>query len=266
MKCASFSLIGVDGQQAGIFPLFCKRWLCPRCGPRKARQTIARIQAGMKLGDARFFTITSPGDEGAESYVLFPIRWKLLHQRIVRRFGPIEYLGVVEPQKRGAAHIHVVFRGPFIPQPWLSRAAVASGFGPITDIRRSHKRLTTYLAKYLTKQLAVGESRPDDPAAALAPRLPKYFRRVRWSRGWCVWARQRVGRDWPVWWIADTGQEQAAIDARGRGLSVVELEVADGAPPGLCFGPIVRWVRTLAQYRPFAPTLRGAATIAAEAA
>ena len=88
-------------------------------------------------GTYRFFTITSPGREDAETtYRELPRRWKRLHERIARRFGRIEYVTVVEAQKRGAAHLHVVYRGRYIPQPWLSRAAAASGFGPIADIRR----------------------------------------------------------------------------------------------------------------------------------
>ncbi len=174
MSCGAFSLVGVEGKEAGIYPLRCKRWSCPACGPRKARATIARIQAGMNLGPTRFFTLTSPGGDSAdESYAEFSARWKRMHQRMVRRFGKFEYLAVVEPQKRGAAHVHVVYRGPFIPQAWLSRAAAECGFGRIADIRRSHRQLTSYLAKYLTKQLASqatpGAEGAVTPAADFAP-------------------------------------------------------------------------------------------------
>ena len=234
MKCGNLSLIGVANQEAGVYPLRCKRWGCATCGPRKARATIARTRAGMRLGTVRFFTLTSPAGEGHESsYAAFPARWKKFHMRLARRFGRIEYLGVVEPQKRGAAHVHVVYRGPYIPQAWLSKAAQASGFGKIADIRRSHPKLMSYLAKYLTKELT-------DPT--LAP--PKYFRRVRWSKGWCVWEKRARTTPWTSWWIADAVPLHAAISAARRGFQVREV-VADH--PDAPFAPrrIVRWAHDL---------------------
>lgn len=233
--CGNFSLVGTAGKTCGVYPLRCKRWGCPTCGPRKVRATIARINAGMALGTVRFFTITSPGGEdAATTYARFPERWKRLHQRLVRRFGRIEYLGVVEPQpRRGAAHVHVVYRGPFIPQRWLSRAAAESGFGRIVDIRRSHKGLAGYVAKYLTKELAGSKAGP-----------PRYFRRVRWSKGWCVWERRRRVLPWTRWWIADAVPRHAAMSATGRGYRVVEV-VADD--PRARFEPrrVVQWLRDL---------------------
>lgn len=65
--------------------------------------------------------------------------------------------------------MHVVYRGPFIPQAWLSRAAAASGFGRIADIRRAHPKLMSYLAKYLTKGL--GPATPTDSAASSHERV-----------------------------------------------------------------------------------------------
>lgn len=234
MKCGYLSLVGVAGQQAGVYPLRCKRWGCTTCGPRKARATLARTRAGMRLGTVRFFTLTSPsGEEHAASYAAFSARWKQFHMRLARRFGKIEYLGVVEPQKRGAAHIHVVYRGPYIPQPWLSQAAQASGFGRIADIRRSNPRLMSYLAKYLTKELS-------DPR--LAP--PKYFRRARWSAGWCVWEPRTRAVPWTDWWIADAVPLHAAISAARRGYQVTEVVTDHWEAP---FAParIVRWSHDL---------------------
>ncbi len=249
MTCGGFSLIGATGQDVGIYPLRCKRWSCSFCGRRKTRATIARVKAGMDLGPCRFLTITSPGDESAEdSYARFPARWKRFHMRLERRFGRIEYVAVVEPQpNRGAAHIHVVFRGPFIPQAWLSRAAEASGFGRIADIRRAHPRLMSYLAKYLTKDLRAAPGGDGSSAGA----IPRYFRRVRWSSRWSAWSRPRNPRTVESWWIADVGQVHAAIDARNRGYRVTELVIAESSP-ALCLDRFVRWLHSLSGYRPFA--------------
>lgn len=251
MSCGAFSLVGLNGAEAGVFPLRCRRWSCPTCGRRKVRAAMARIGAGMKIGPTRFLTLTSPGGESAEeSYARFPERWKRMHQRLIRRFGKFEYIAVVEPQpKRGAAHIHIVYRGAFIPQQWLSKAAAESGFGKIADIRRGHRKLAGYLAKYLTKDLT--SQGGGDRGAAGRSGIPRYFRRVRWSRGWCEWTRRRASRTWTAWFIADVGQVHAASDARGRGYTVVELEVSEGSLP-VSRDRIVRWLRSLRGYRPFA--------------
>jgi len=188
----------------------------------------------MRLGTCRFFTITSPGGENREaSYGEFPERWKRLHQRIVRQFGRIEYIAVVEPQKRGAAHIHVVYRGDFIPQRWLSKAAKESGFGPIADIRLPPRQVATYLAKYLTKELR-------DPSVA----PPRYFRRVRWSKGWSDWSKPTASQLWEQWWIVDAVPVHAAISAARGGFEVVEIHSDDWSAR---FHParIVQWMRGL---------------------
>jgi hypothetical protein len=248
MKCGSFSLVGIDDGRCGIYPMRCGRWGCPVCGPRKTRATIARVRAGMALGTCRFFTLTSPGDEDAEtSYAEFPARWKRFRMRVERRFGRIEYLGVVEPQKRGAAHVHVVYRGPYIPQQWLSRIAAECGFGRIADIRRSNPQLMRYLAKYLTKELS-------DPTAA----PPRYFRRVRWSRAWCVWEKRRRALPWKRWWIADAVPIHAAIDAARRGLTVEEMVAGNWGARFELRRP-VRWLHDLTGYRPHAPLSQDAA-------
>ena len=243
MKCGAFSLVGIEGVRCGVYPLRCKRWGCPVCGPRKVKATLARTRAGMAIGTCRFFTLTSPGTEDAEtSYSEFPTRWKRFRMRLERRFGRIEYLGVVEPQpRRGAAHIHVVYRGPYIPQQWLSRVAAECGFGKVADIRRSHPALMRYLAKYLTKELS-------DPTAA----PPRYFRRVRWSRGWCSWEKRARKVPWTRWWIADAVPAHAAIDAARRGLTVEEV-IADDPGASYCLRRPIQWLRDLVGYRPFGP-------------
>lgn len=226
-----------------MYPLACKRWDCPRCGPKKVRASIARVRQGMQLGPCRFFTLTSPGSEDSETtYRELPKRWKRVHQALVRRYGPLEYVAVVEAQKRGAAHLHVVYRGPFIPQQLLSKLAARAGFGKIADIRRPPKEIARYLVKYLAKDL-------QRPKAGETPvRLPRYFRRVRWTKGWCVWTKRTPDRRWTDWWITDAPPERTAASARRRGLTVVAI-VGNDWPPGLDVRP-VRWLRELGGYRP----------------
>ncbi|MCV0403786.1 MAG: hypothetical protein K5924_08750 [Chloroflexi bacterium] len=201
---------------------------------------MAQIKVGMAGGFIRFATFTAPGNEDVmTSYQLATKRWKTLQLRMQRRWGKFEYLIVVEPQKRGHAHLHVLIRGQrFLPQRQLSQMAVESGFGRITDVRAGHPRLVGYLAKYLTKTLQLG------PAQA-----PKYFRRVRMSRGWLVdepaW---EPAHRWTSWWILDAPPLAAALDARRHGYNVVEWEV-DRWERETLLGRCIQWLRTVRGYR-----------------
>jgi hypothetical protein len=198
----------------------------------------------MGLGDCRFFTLTSPANEDADtSYAKFPERFRRFYMRLDRRFGRlkrIEYIAVVERQKRGAAHVHVIYRGPFIPQQWLSQVAAECGFGRIADIRRSRKDHVRYLAKYLAKDLS-------DPTAA----PPRYFRRVRWSRGWCVWEKHEAAK-FPEWWIVDAPPAIAALAAARQGFKVEEV-VDDGQAVRFDRHHSIHWLRNLIGYRPASP-------------
>ena len=101
-------------------------------------------------------------------------------RRLVRRTGyrgEFEYGGVVELTKRGIAHFHVLFRGPYLSQCLWSRLAVEAGFGRIVWIElASEPRLAGYVTKALPGYLAKGLG--DDVP------FPRHFRRVRFSRGW----------------------------------------------------------------------------------
>jgi hypothetical protein len=185
----------------------------------------------MRLGTVRFITLTAPGGEDtATSYAELPKRFHRLMARLQRKFGPIEYYAVVERQKRGAAHIHMVYRGPYIVQVWLSRAARECGFGKIADIRKAPSNIARYLAKYLTKELS-------DPSAA----PPRYFRRVRVSRHWSDWKPPVRERPFSDWWAVDAGVDQAALSAQRRGYLVVEATKL----PETHFSPerVPRWIR-----------------------
>jgi hypothetical protein len=143
----------------------------------------------------------------------------------------IEYFAVVERQKRGAAHVHMVYRGPYIPQAWLSRAAEDSGFGRVADIRKAPPNIAGYLAKYLVKDVADG-----------VRSLPRYFRRVRVSRGWSDWrppARERQYRDW---WVVDARPEHAALSAQRRGFLVVQV-ASDRQEASFQPDRVPRWLR-----------------------
>jgi hypothetical protein len=52
----------------------------------------------------------------------------------------------------GRLHVHMLWDARYVPQTWLSRAAVRSKLGAVMDVRRvSAKRAARYVSKYLAK-------------------------------------------------------------------------------------------------------------------
>lgn len=82
--------------------------------------------------------------------------WPKLLTLIRKKFGSFEYLKVWELHKSGYPHIHMMQRGKFIPQKWLSAAWDRLGCGSIVDIRKIYKQdcAGKYLVKYLGKSFA----------------------------------------------------------------------------------------------------------------
>jgi hypothetical protein len=72
---------------------------------------------------------------------------------LARRYGKsIEFIAVLEFQKSGVAHLHLLV-GVFIPQDWLSEAWQSVGGGRIVDIRYVDvHRVAAYLTRYLTSE------------------------------------------------------------------------------------------------------------------
>jgi hypothetical protein len=162
-----------------------------------------RLAMGLEgTSRARFLTLTSPAGDTAESSMrLLSRRFEKL-RRLVRRTGYVgefEYGGVVELTKRGVAHFHVLFRGPYLTQAAWSRLAVYAGFGRIVWIKlASDGRVAAYVTKalpgYLTKDLS-----------GLVP-FPRHFRRVRFSTGWAPgWVQRRQGESDEEWELVRPG-------------------------------------------------------------
>jgi hypothetical protein len=191
--------------------------------------------SGLKGDDPRralFVTLTAPGSDrlpdsrAIERWNLGASdRWEAFRRRLAHRFPglTIEWARVYELQTRGALHVHVIVRGAyFIPQGLLVRLAVASGFGPIVDVRKviEARGVSSYLGSYLAKSRRT---------------FPKGARVFGASRGWRVgWVKRapspgrfvagpRLGQSWGEW--AD------GLIGRGYGLA------APRGPTEPRFGP-----------------------------
>lgn len=67
---------------------------------------------------------------------------------------PADYMCIFEATKRGEPHLHIVWRGPFMPQKWLSQQMLKRMGAPIVDVRRVTKahRVAEYVTKYISKR------------------------------------------------------------------------------------------------------------------
>jgi len=79
-----------------------------------------------------------------------------LVQKIRYKTGNFEYLLVFELTKKGTPHIHMLSRGGFIPQAWLSDQWKKLTGSFIVDIRRIRRKkdVSNYITKYLGKAIA----------------------------------------------------------------------------------------------------------------
>lgn len=163
---------GVLKSVSGNLP--CKRWNCPVCGPKRARQVRYRVlngdivQAAIKIGYkadycVKMLTLTCPGRKyrskktPAEAYVEMSRHFDCLIRCLKKRHGDFKYFRVYELQQDGYPHFHVVFVGQNIAHKGilaeiedLWRNVYGMGFVRL-NVVKSVEHSIRYLTKYLTK-------------------------------------------------------------------------------------------------------------------
>jgi hypothetical protein len=178
----------------------CKKLSCPRCGPKRAYRY--RKVIGLKAEEkrlTRMMTLTlDPKKCTVEDSVSY-LRdcFSKFRVALLRRFGKsLSFIAVVELQKSGMAHLHVLI-GVYLPQEWISTAWQAVGGGKIVHIRFVDvHRINAYLTKYVTKDLL--ESVPAKKKKISTSRDIKLFDKrepLGWSWtielvGWCRYKAQ----------------------------------------------------------------------------
>lgn len=156
MFCGTATQVKIGEAATAARPLRCRSWQCDHCCPNRKKQLIA---LGMSGKPNRFLTLTvnpalynSP-DERAEQLAR---AWRLIRKRMKRKFRwqRIPFLAVVEKQKSGEPHLHILLRCPYIPQAWLSEQMRDLMHAPIVDIRwiTDQGKVAGYVAKYCGKE------------------------------------------------------------------------------------------------------------------
>lgn len=153
--CTEYTLVKQDGQQITAVPLYCNRWSCEICQPRRQAQLKFLARAGKPN---TFMTLTvNPKwrDNPTERAQALRDAFQKLVKRIKRKYGykRLPYLAVFERTKRGEPHLHILLRCKWIDQRWLSRQMAEMINAPIVDIRRvwNTQHAATYISKYIGK-------------------------------------------------------------------------------------------------------------------
>ena len=159
--CGAWTVCGKvktdNGHVIRFARLGCKRWTCPRCGPKRALQlrfAIAKKATELKL--TRFMTLTLDHKTCTPDESVKYIRscWNKFRTYLKRKHGQsITFIAILEPQKSGHAHLHLLV-DRYIDQKWISDKWRAGGGGHRVDIRQVDvHRVSAYLSHYITKEL-----------------------------------------------------------------------------------------------------------------
>ncbi|GAI61752.1 unnamed protein product, partial [marine sediment metagenome] len=144
-------------------------------GSRRVRRFYQRYFTGVGVGGRlRFLTLTS-SDEAVVMGFDIHRHFRALKERLRRRFGKFEYMGIVEI-KGDRQHLHLVFRGEYMAQAQLSAMWTSIHKSPVVDIQAVYKAKggAQYLAKYLAKET-----------------VNRYWASYNWVfAGWVGWSRR----------------------------------------------------------------------------
>jgi hypothetical protein len=205
-----------DGAYYRLSRYRCRSWRHPgACRNDRSAIDVDRIRGAIASTDPRAYTYlvltfdqrrrVAAGGDLFGAYKALLSCWSKLRKRLIREWGPMQYVAVVEQHRSGWPHLNVLIYSPSlaadcrhtatvtrrgkvydvqgwqrIRSRWLRHHAVESGFGPITYLEpmKDGRAMSAYLVKLagqLTGEMAKGSQVP-----VLAPR---HFRRLRASVG-----------------------------------------------------------------------------------
>lgn len=183
-RYARFVVEDAQGKTSQKFVyLRCKQWSCPYCARVNAQLLYVKVKRGIAgcVAEERrdgfrdeyfvkFLTLTLPGREWRDSHsrldaaAIIKRSFKKLMYQLRRKLGHIEYFWVMEFQRDGFAHLHVVLVGQAIAPKAVKddiekiwREQQGLGFIKFNAVEGGLNRVSSYLSKYITKELQTGE-------------------------------------------------------------------------------------------------------------
>lgn len=137
-------------------PVKCKRWGCPNCTEWRQNCLMARCIEGKP---DRFLTVTCRRGQyptEAETAKAISRAWAtvVLRWRRLRKNHKCEYICVFEPHVSGWPHLHILWKGPWIDQGWLSQQFMELLNSPVVHVSRirDNKSAAFYVGKYFSKE------------------------------------------------------------------------------------------------------------------
>jgi len=121
---------------------------------RRVRRFYQRFYTGVGVGgQLRVLTLTT-SDEALALGKDIHRSFRNFVKRVRRKFDEFEYIGVKEA-KGDREHLHLVFRGEYMEQDWISDTWKSIHASPVVDIRavQNAEGGVKYLAKYLSKDI-----------------------------------------------------------------------------------------------------------------
>jgi hypothetical protein len=223
--CGNFSVVGAVKGKPGTFghkTLFCQSYRCDRCRKPKLRRVRARIsEIAQEHKLTRMATLTLdpkriPSSDKARTDRYIRECWRKMRVLLARQFnGSLSFVGVLEFQENGNAHLHGLI-GQYIAHQWLSLAWQSIGGGKIVDIRYVDvHRVSAYLTVYLA-----GEK-----VAQTLELLPKRARIFTTSRSIVLWGKKKTRG----WWLRK--EELSALYDAVENPSNVKFEAVEDLKP-----------------------------------
>lgn len=149
-------IVKVEAGKASVFPLRCKSWSCETCAPLRRRALIKEAKDGKPN---RFITLTVNPNWFADANdraARLAKAWRLIVAAYRHRWPTreAEYMAVFEATKRGEPHLHIMWRGGWMDQKWLSAQMEERMGAPIVDVRQVFRsaKVAEYVSKYLSKR------------------------------------------------------------------------------------------------------------------
>jgi hypothetical protein len=144
----------IEGVKTAV-TLRCRAWTCPDCAPERKTQLWMKLKSGKP---DRFLTLTSrvvdsiTAEQAAKDLVR---AWRLI-RRSLKHANPnlkLNFMAVFEATKAGWPHLHILIRGPYLVQFWLSKQMERLTDSPHVDIRKVHNGsgAASYVSKYIGK-------------------------------------------------------------------------------------------------------------------
>ena len=155
MFCKDWTLVKRKDPGLAVIPLRCKTWHCDECRPRRTKRLVYEAKSGQPN---LFITLTSrrrPGGSPAAAARALARAWRQVRSEYIKAHGKgsLAFLTVFEETRHGWPHLHIVARGKWVDQGWLSKRMGALIASPIVWVKAINGlgQVAAYISKYIAK-------------------------------------------------------------------------------------------------------------------